>query len=44
MTRQKRQEAEAEKIREEIRKGNQMTSPEISDRRVTSDIPGLSSG
>ena len=44
MTRQKGQEAEAEKASEGIGKGNQMRSPEIPDRRETSDIPGLPSG
>ena len=44
MTRQKGQEAEAEKTSEEIGKGNQMRSPEIPDRRETSGIPGIPSG
>jgi len=44
MTRQKGQEAEAEKTSEEIGKENQMRSPEIPDKRETSDIPSLPSG
>ena len=40
MTKQKEQEEKAKTTtREEIEKGNQMT-----DRRLTSDIPGLPSG
>ena len=43
MTRQKEQEDYAEKTRGD-RKGESNDSPEILDRRETSDIPGLPSG
>ena len=43
MTRQKEQEDQTEKKRGD-RKGESNDSPEIPDRRITSDIPGLPSG
>ena len=44
MTRQKEQEDLAEKNKRGDRKGESNDCPEIPDRRVTSDIPGLPSG
>ena len=43
-TRQKKQEDKAEKNKRGDRKGKSNDSPEIPDRRLTSDIPGLPSG
>ena len=44
MTRQKEQEDKAEKNKRGDRKGKSNDSPEIPDRRLTSDIPGHPSG
>ena len=44
MTRQKEQEDKAEKNKTGDRKGESNDSPEIPDRKGTSDIPGLPSG
>ena len=44
MTRQKEQEDQTEKNKRGDRKGESNDSPEIPDRRITSDIPGLPSG
>ena len=44
MTRQKEQKDKAEKNKRGDRKGESNDSPEIPDRRVTSDIASLPSG
>ena len=44
MSRQKEQEDQTEKNKRGDRKGESNDSPEIPDRRITSDIPGLPSG
>ena len=44
MTRKKEQEDQTEKNKRGDRKGESNDSPEIPDRRITSDIPGLPSG